>query len=42
LLDDFENRVRSLKPPPVACGAAFLIEEDESEAFLGSVRQALE
>jgi anthranilate synthase component 1 len=42
LLDDFENRVRGLRDPVTAGGAAFLVEEDEPETFLESVRRALE
>jgi anthranilate synthase component 1 len=41
LLDEFEGRVQGLEEPLSTCGAEFLIEEEESEAFLGSVRQAL-
>jgi anthranilate synthase component 1 len=42
LLDDFEHRVRGLREPVSAGGAAFLVEEDEPETFLESVRRALE
>jgi anthranilate synthase component I len=42
LLDEFARRVQGLSEPVAGRGAAFLIEEDESELFLGSVRQALE
>jgi anthranilate synthase component I len=42
LLDEFEHRVQGLREPAPLSGAGFLIEEDEPEAFLGSVRRGLE
>jgi anthranilate synthase component 1 len=42
LLDEFEDRVRGLREPLPACDAAFHIEEDEPEIFLGAVRRGLE
>jgi anthranilate synthase component 1 len=42
LLDEFESRVQGLKEPQKTSAAVFLIEEEESEAFLRAVRQALE
>jgi anthranilate synthase component I len=42
LLDEFENRVRDLRKPVYTREAAFVIDEDEPEAFLSSVRRGLE
>jgi anthranilate synthase component I len=42
LLDEFEHRAQSAGGLRPSRGAAFRIEEDESGAFLGSVRRALE
>ncbi|MGC1522084.1 MAG: aminodeoxychorismate synthase component I [Steroidobacteraceae bacterium] len=42
LLDEFADRVSRLRPTAVPAGAALLIEEDEPEIFLKSVRRALE
>ncbi len=42
LLDEFTERVSGLRPATAPAGTAFLIEEDEPEIFLESVRRALE
>ena len=42
LLDEFADRARGVGPAVTVGGAAFRIEEDEPEAFLGSVRRGLE
>jgi anthranilate synthase component 1 len=42
LLDEFADRARGVGPAATVGGAAFRIEEDEPEAFLGSVRRGLE
>jgi anthranilate synthase component 1 len=42
LLEEFENRVRKLQEPAPARAATFLIEEDEPQVFLASVRRALD
>jgi 4-amino-4-deoxychorismate synthase (2-amino-4-deoxychorismate-forming) component I len=42
LLDEFTERVSGLRPTAAPTGAAFVVEEDEPEIFLESVRRALE
>jgi anthranilate synthase component 1 len=42
LLEEFENRVRNLQESAPARAATFLIEEDEPQVFLASVRRALD
>jgi len=42
LLDEFEHRARAAREPQAAHRAAFLIEEEDPQAFLDSVRRALE
>jgi anthranilate synthase component I len=42
LLEEFENRARSLKEPEPARGAVFRIDEDEPQQFLAAVRRALD
>jgi anthranilate synthase component 1 len=42
LLDEFADRVSRLRPTAAPAGTAFLIEEDEPEIFLESVRRSLE
>jgi anthranilate synthase component I len=42
LLDEFADRARGMGHAATAGGAAFRIEEDEPESFLGSVRRGLE
>jgi len=42
LLAEFEQRVRSLRPPAPLCEATFVIEEDAPDVFLAAVRRALD
>jgi len=42
LLDEFTERVSGLRPTAPPAGTAFVVEEDEPEIFLESVRRALE
>ena len=42
LLDEFTERASGLRPAAAPAGAAFVVEEDEPEIFLESVRRALE
>jgi anthranilate synthase component 1 len=42
LLDEFEHRVQELRGPMDARRAAFRIDEDDPERFLGAVRRGLE
>jgi anthranilate synthase component 1 len=42
LLDEFEHRVQELREPMDARRAAFRIDEDDPERFLGAVRRGLE